>query len=155
MIAIKPTKLRDFASLMQLDVHEEQKGFFKPFEQAYQKRHRSEAFFTIYSDSSTVGYLVIDKGFSQHAPFAKRHELGLNYLMIDRQYQRQGIGTEALKKLFVYAYTIDPESNSLCLTVPNSHKTANEFFLSAGFTNTDKVIYGEVEKEWILRHPLG
>ncbi|WP_325205854.1 GNAT family N-acetyltransferase [Vibrio sp. 03_296] len=82
----------------------------------------------------------------------QRHELGLNYLMIDRQYQRQGIGTEALKKLFVYAYTIDPESNSLCLTVPNSHKTANEFFLSAGFTNTDKVIYGEVEKEWILRH---
>ncbi|MDG2609569.1 N-acetyltransferase, partial [Vibrio parahaemolyticus] len=36
MIAIKPAKLKDFASLMQMDVHDDQKGFFKPFEQAYQ-----------------------------------------------------------------------------------------------------------------------
>ncbi len=73
MIAIKPTKLKDFSSLMQLDVQEEQKGFFTPFEMAYQKRSKSEVFFTIYSDDLLVGYLVIDKGFSQHAPFAKRY----------------------------------------------------------------------------------
>ncbi len=46
MIAIKPTKLKDFSSLMQLDVQEEQIGFAKPFEQAYQKRNKSEVFFT-------------------------------------------------------------------------------------------------------------
>lgn len=44
MIAIKPTKLKDFSSLMQLDVQEEQIGFAKPFEQAYQKRNKSEVF---------------------------------------------------------------------------------------------------------------
>ncbi|TOZ86550.1 GNAT family N-acetyltransferase [Vibrio parahaemolyticus] len=155
MIAIKPTKLKDFSSLMQLDVQEEQIGFAKPFEQAYQKRNKSEVFFTIYSDYLTVGYLIIDKGFAQHAPFAIRHELGLNYLMIDRRFQRQGIGAEALKKLFVYAYTIDPESTSLCVTVPNSHQGALDFFLACGFTNTEKAIYGEQEKEWLMRHPLG
>ena len=54
---------------------------------AYQKRSKSEAFFTIYSDDLLVGYLVIDKGFSQHAPFAKRYELELKYLMIDQRFQ--------------------------------------------------------------------
>lgn len=154
MIAIKPTKLKDFSSLMQLDVQEEQKGFSTPFEVAYQKRNKSEAFFTIYSDDLLVGYLVIDKGFSQHAPFAKRHELGLKYLMVDRRFQRQGVGSEALRKLFVYAYTIDPESTSLCVAVPQSQQYAISFLDACGFINTEKTTFGENEKEWILRHPL-
>lgn len=155
MIAIKPTKLKDFSSLMQLDVQEEQIGFAKPFEQAYQKRNKSEVFFTIYSDYLTVGYLIIDKGFAQHAPFAMRHELGLNYLMIDRRFQRQGIGAEALKKLFVYAYTIDPESTSLCVTVPNSHQGALDFFLGLWLYQHRKSHLWRARKRVLMRHALG
>ncbi|EGQ7649719.1 GNAT family N-acetyltransferase [Vibrio alginolyticus] len=154
MIAIKPTKLKDFSSLMQLDVQEEQKGFFTPFEMAYQKRSKSEAFFTIYSDDLLVGYLVIDKGFSQHAPFAKRYELELKYLMIDQRFQRQGVGSEALRKLFLYAYTINPKSTSLCSTVPQSQQYAMSFLDACGFINTEETTLGDNEKEWILRHPL-
>lgn len=154
MIAIKPAKLKDFASLMQLEVHENQKGFFKPFEQAYQNRTKSEAFYTIFHDYLTVGYLVIDKAFAQHAPFAKRHELGLSYIMIDKRFQQQGIGTSTLQKLMMYGYAIDAESNSVCATVANQNKVGIKLFESAGFENTQKTIFEESGKALILRHAL-
>ncbi|UTZ27687.1 GNAT family N-acetyltransferase [Vibrio campbellii] len=155
MIAIKPTKLKDFASLMQLDVQEDQKGFFKPFEQAYQKRTKSEVFYTIFHDYLTVGYLVIDKGFSQYAPFAKRHELGLSYIMIDKRFQQQGVGTATLKKLMMYGYAIDAESSSICATVASQNRVGIKLFESAGFENTLKSLYEESGKALILRHALG
>ncbi|MBM5088538.1 N-acetyltransferase, partial [Vibrio parahaemolyticus] len=51
--------------------------------------------------------------------------------------------------------TFDNSSTSLCVTVPNSHQGALDFFLACGFANTEKAIYGEQEKEWLMRHPLG
>lgn len=154
MIAIKPTKLKDFASLMQLEVQEDQKGFFKPFEQAYQQRTKSEVFYTIFHDYLTVGYLVIDKAFAQHAPFAKRHELGLSYVMIDKRFQQQGIGKATLQKLMVYGYAIDTESNSVCAAVSSTNKIGIKLFESVGFNNTQKTIYEESGKALILRHAL-
>ncbi|MDA0133818.1 GNAT family N-acetyltransferase [Vibrio harveyi] len=154
MIAIKPAKLKDFASLMQMDVHDDQKGFFKPFEQAYQQRAKSEVFYTIFHDYLTVGYLVIDKAFAQHAPFAKRHELGLTYLMIDKRFQRQGIGKATLQKLMVYGYAIDAESNSICATIISTNQAAIKLFETTGFENTQKTIYDAQGKALIMRHAL-
>lgn len=154
MIAIKPAKLKDFASLMQLEVQEDQKGFFKPFEQAYQQRSKSEVFYTIFHDYLIVGYLVIDKAFAQHAPFAKRHELGLSYLMVDKRFQQQGIGKATLQKLMIYGYAIDTESCSVCATVSSSNDIGIRLFESAGFDNTQKTIYEESGKALILRHSL-
>ncbi|MGR5237636.1 GNAT family N-acetyltransferase [Vibrio alfacsensis] len=154
MIAIKPAKLKDFASLMQLDVQKEQKGFFKPFEHAYQKRSKSQVFYTIFHDNLVVGYLVIDKAFSQLAPFAKRHELGLSYIMIDKRFQQQGIGKATLQKLMIYGYAIDAVSNSICATVASNNTVGIKLFESAGFENTQKAIYEECGKAIILRHPL-
>ncbi|USD48819.1 GNAT family N-acetyltransferase [Vibrio sp. SCSIO 43153] len=154
MIAIKPAKLKDFASLMQLEVHDDQKGFFKPFEQAYQNRSKSEVFYTIFQDSLAVGYLVIDKAFAQYAPFAKRHELKLSYMVIGKQFQQKGVGKATLQKLMVYGYAIDAESNSICATVSCSNKGGITLFESAGFENTQKTIYEPDGKAVIMRHPL-
>lgn len=154
MVAIKATKLKDFSSLMQLDVEETQKAFFHPFEKAYQNRSKSQSFYTIFHDYLIVGYLVIDKAFAQLAPFAKRHELGLSYIMIDKRFQQQGIGKAALQKLMVYGYAIDADSNSICTTVANTNTVGIKLFETAGFENTQKTIYEESGKALILRHSL-
>ncbi|MDF2154327.1 GNAT family N-acetyltransferase [Vibrio sp. CAU 1672] len=154
MIALKPTRLKDFSSLMQLTVQDDQKDWFIPFEQAYQQRSPSDTFVTIYYNYVTAGFLIIDKGFFQHAPFAMRHELGLSYIMIDRRFQRQGIGKAALTKLLTYAYAIDTESTSLCVSVPVRNSSACRFFTAAGFDSTEKTILGNTGKENIMRHEL-
>lgn len=154
MIAIKPTQLKDFSSLLQLEVDKDQAAFFLPFDLAYQKRSKSQIFYTIFYDYLVVGYLIIDKAFAQYVPFAKRHELGLSYIVIDRRFQRQGIGKATLGKLMVYGYAIDTLSNSICATIPQKNTVAMTLFESAGFENTQKSFYDESGKAMIVRHAL-
>ncbi|EGU31708.1 hypothetical protein VIBRN418_17968 [Vibrio sp. N418] len=154
MIAIKPAKLKDFASLMQLEVHQEQKENHLPFEEVYHNRSKYEVILALYSERQPIGYLVLDKAFSHYATFARRNELGLKYIVLDKHHQRQGFGREAMQKLFVYAYAVNGDSDSLCVTLPAKDEASRTFFSRIGFSDTDSFFYGESGKERIMRHRL-
>ncbi|GAK86793.1 hypothetical protein JCM19238_4401 [Vibrio ponticus] len=154
MIAIKPAKLKDFASLMQLEVLAEQKAAHLPFEQAYHNRSKYELILALYAEQHPIGYLVLDKAFSHSATFARRHELALKYLVLDKRYQRQGWGRKAMQKLFVYANAIDANSDSLCVTLPAADEASQKFFAAVGFSEEAKLFYGKNGKERIMRHRL-
>lgn len=154
MIAIKPAKLKDFASLMQLEVHQEQKETHLPFEQLYQNRSKYEVILAIYSDSQAIGYVVLDKAFAHYATFARRHELGLKYIAVDKHYQQKGVGKAVIQKLLVYAYAINGDSDSLCVTIPAKDEASRSFFTRVGFTDTNNFYYSKIGKERIMRHKL-
>ena len=154
MIAIKPAKLKDFASLMLLEVHQEQKETHLPFEQVYHNRSKHEVILALYSECQPIGYLILDKAFSHYATFARRNELGLKYIVLDKHFQRKGLGREVMQKLFIYAYAINSDSDSLCLTLPIKDEASRQFFTAVGFVDTDSFYYGQNGKERIMRHKL-
>ncbi|MDA0147781.1 GNAT family N-acetyltransferase [Vibrio sp. LaRot3] len=154
MIAIKQAKLKDFANLMEIEVLPDQKEWHIPFETAYHDRSKLEVILTLFSGKQAIGYLVLDKAFAHYATFAERHELGLKYFVIDKNHQRKGYGKQALQKLFVYAYAVSPDSNSVCVTIPVKNKPAYDFFIAAGFVDSEKFYRGDNGKEWILHHKL-
>jgi len=154
MIAIKPAKLKDFASLMQLDVFPEQKAAHLPFEQAYHNRSKYEVILALYTDRHPIGYVILDKAFAHYATFARRHELGLKYIVLDKEYQKKGFGRKAMQKLLVYANAISADSDSLCVTLPATEEDAQHFFTAVGFIEEAKLFYGRNGKERILRHKL-
>ncbi|OLQ90272.1 GNAT family N-acetyltransferase [Vibrio panuliri] len=154
MIAIKPAKLKDFASLMQLEVLPEQKHAHLPFEQAYHNRSKYEVILTLSVDHHPIGYLVVDKAFSHYATFARRNELGLKYIVLDKNYQRQGWGKKAMQKLFVYANAINADSDSLCVTLAANDESSQGFFAALGFNEEAKLFFGKNGKERIMRHKL-
>ncbi|WP_194435506.1 GNAT family N-acetyltransferase [Vibrio fluminensis] len=154
MIALKPAKLKDFASLMQLEVLPEQKACHLPFEQAYHKRSKYDVILTLYIEQHPVGYVVIDKAFSHYATFARRHELGLKYIVLDKSYQKKGHGRRAINKLLVYANAIDSNSDSICVTLPADDNESQQFFKALGFDEEAKLFFGKNGKERIMRHKL-
>ncbi|OLQ93856.1 GNAT family N-acetyltransferase [Vibrio ponticus] len=154
MIAIKPAKLKDFASLMQLEVFPEQKALHLPFEQIYHNRSKYEVILTLYAEHHPVGYMVVDKSFSHYATFSRRHELGLKYIVLDKHHQKQGHGREAINKLLVYANAIDSSSDSICVTLPANDTASQQFFTTLGFSEEAKLFFGKNGKERIMRHKL-
>lgn len=154
MIAIKPTKLKDFASLMQIEVLPEQKHAHLPFEQSYQQRSKYEVFLSLCVDQKAIGYLIIDKAFSFSSTFARRHELSLKYIVLDKAYQRKGLGRRVMQKLNIYANAISANSDSICVSIPATDDASQQFFLASGFVEERKLIYGKSGKERILRHRL-
>ena len=154
MVAIKPTKLKDFASLMQIEVLPEQKHTHLPFDQCYQNRSKYDVFLSLCVDHKPLGYVVIDKAFSFSSTFARRHELGLKYIVMDKAHQRQGLGSRAMQKLAVYANAISANSDSICVTIPADDDASQQFFLATGFIEENRLFYGKYGKERILRYRL-
>ncbi len=154
MISIKPSKLRDFAPLMQIEIPSEQQGYIQPFDQLFNQRSAETDFFTIYKQKVPVGFFVIDKSFSNYCTFAARKELNIKNLVLAKEYQGQGIAGVALRKLFVSAYSTYHGFESICSTVLKSTPEVISFFKHIGFEETNIVYRGELGAEAVLRYQL-
>ncbi|MDB1123772.1 GNAT family N-acetyltransferase [Vibrio algarum] len=142
MITIRKAKLRDYSTLMELEIDPSQETFVSGFGDLYKNRAPEQDFYVVNEGKELLGFFVIDKAFDKKFTFAEKNELGLRNLVIGKQYQGKGYGTLAMKRLLVYVYGAYSDSSSICLTVNKKNIHAYRCYEKAGFIDTDTFYFG-------------
>jgi len=156
MISIRKAKLKDYATLMNFDIHEEQKNFVSGFSELYKKRTQDQAFYVINKDKHSIGFFMIDKAFAKMYTFAEKNELGLQNLVIGKQHQGNGYGVLAMKRFLAYVYGAYSDVTSVCLTVNKKNIAAYKCYEKAGFIDSGTFYYGgKSGPQHIMRKKIG
>ena len=132
-------------SILDLEVAEEQKQYVAPNAVSIAEAHFSEFawFRAIYAGNTPVGFvlLYIDE---------EETEYDLWRLMIDKNHQRNGYGSEALRRVIEYIEEL-PGANELTLSYLPGEGSPGQFFAQFGFEDADDW----VDDEKILSLDLG
>ncbi|NLS12641.1 hypothetical protein HGP28_06950 [Vibrio sp. SM6] len=151
MLTIKPLKLHDFTALLELKVPASRLSFVLPFEQAYATRTKNDIFYTLRDNRTVVGFFIIDSAFAHSVTYALRNELGLRNLFIGAEFQDKNYEQQAIDRLRLYAFAINPNCSSICTTLRANDHLGTQLIRSCGFNDTGDKFYGDNGKELIFR----
>ncbi|CCN71130.1 putative Acyl-CoA N-acyltransferase [Vibrio nigripulchritudo SFn27] len=154
MIAIKRPKIKDFSSLIELNVTAEQSQFVETFDHLYEHRDKQDVIYSISDSGTPIGFFALDQGFEKKFTFVKNREIGLKNFVIDHRFQRKGHGKATLERLLTYLYTAYPNYDSICVMVEKDNEAAYQCFLSADFKDTNKPFYENSKQIRILRKTI-
>ena len=158
MIHLEKIDYRNVWDIIDLEVTEPQEEFVASnrisLAEAYSVRDsETKAFpFGIYDDDRPVGFLMI--GFNEAATYGDGEEppkaLDRNYslwrLMIDKRYQKQGFGREAVRLALEFVRTWPHGKAEACVTSYNpENEVAKKLYASFGFVEN-----GEMDDDEII-----
>ncbi len=126
-------------NVIDLEVEEEQKEFVAPNSFSLLQANYEENLypFAIYRDNELVGFVMYD--FDDETD-----TYGMCRLMVDKKFQKQGIGKAAIEKLF--DKIINEYGNVKFFTSAEPYNTvAINLYEKLGFIKTGKLVEGEVE----------
>jgi diamine N-acetyltransferase len=137
-ISLRPVTQENWRAVAHLEVAEEQRQFVAPnvyslAEAAYETGLTPVA---IYADETLVGFALYT-----HEPFRGewdftstpyQGELGIVRMMLDKQYQRQGYGRQAMQALIAQISAL-PGAQAIILNVIPTNVGARQLYESLGF----------------------
>ena len=116
--------------------------------------------FAVYDDETLVGFLMI--GYNEaalegpDAPKALKENYSLWRLLIDKRYQKQGFGREALRLALEFIKTWPRGEAELCVTSYNpENEVAKKLYASFGFTENGEMDEDETVAVLKLREEAG
>jgi len=146
-IKIKPVTKENWEEVLKLELHSEQKKFaptpaeslaaayIKPWDEALDP-------FLLYNDDALIGIFYI----SYTPDSADNYWIG--GFIIDKKFQRQGLGRASLLAILKWMPTKFPKCKSVNLTVEKDNTVAQALYKSLGFSDTGEVNkYGEIVYE--------
>ena len=145
-ITLQPVTHRNWRQALKLSVLPEQQRFVADvtppvaiaLAKAYIKPGQKEVEpLAIYAGESMVGFL------SLHYTPESVDDYWVFHFFIDQQYQHQGIGTAALRKLIELIRQKHPHCESVRLTVNPENEVAQAFYRKMGFVSEGDLAYGE------------
>lgn len=103
-----------------------------------------------------VGFFILDLSYSEKYYFASEKAIGVRALLVDQQYQGQGIAKQAISSLPDYVKQHYPHFSSIQLTVNCRNKAAYACYLKSGFVDTEALyLGGPVGPQHIMQYHLG
>lgn len=138
MLYLRDVDKENFKECVELDVHEEQREFVAPnmrsLAQAYVNRDVAKVF-SLYDETRMVGFamLYVDPA---------KEEYWLWRFMIDKRFQHQGYGKDALGKIIAYFTSIGAKTVRLSFEPEN--RIAEKLYASAGFYRNGEENDGEI-----------
>ncbi|GLO61039.1 hypothetical protein MACH09_15470 [Vibrio sp. MACH09] len=155
MITIRKAKFKDYASLMEMEVTDEQKPYVTNFNTLYEHRTPEQEFYVINEGKELLGFFMLDKSYSRQYTFAQQKELGLRNFLIAKQHQGKGYAKQALNRLFLYLYGAYADFNCIGLTVNKKNTLAYKLYLDVGFSDTETIYHGgEAGAQHVLRKDI-
>ena len=157
MVHLEKVTYKNFEELIELNIFESQYPFVadntESLAEAYLAVMSEEAYawpFAIYDDETLVGFLMI--GYNEaalegpEAPKALKDNYSLWRLMIDKRYQKQGCGREAVRLALEFVKTWPRGEAELCATSYNpENEVAKKLYASFGFVEN-----GEMDEDEIV-----
>jgi len=137
-------------SIIDLSVAEQQKRFVAPNAVSLaQALFSPEAWYrAIYRGDEPVGFVMLyDESLRNPAP--DKPQIGVWRLMVDERHQRKGVGRAALRLVIDHVRNRGGFSKLELCYVP-AEGSAERFYTSLGFRNTDRLDQGERVMEWEL-----
>ena len=156
MVHLEKVTPKNFEDLIELNIFESQYHFVADNEEslaeAYLAVTSEEAYaypFAIYDDETLVGFLMI--GYNEaaldgpDAPEALKDNYSLWRLMIDKRYQKQGFGREAVRLALEFIKTWPSGEADLCVTSYNpENEVAKKLYASFGFVENGEMDDDEI-----------
>ena len=143
MITIRKARLKDYSTLMNLQVTDEQKPFMCTFGELWENRTPDVEFFVVNEAKDVLGFFLLDKSYTHRYTFSDKGELGLRNFVIGKQHQRKGHAQAALKRLFDYIYNAYPDYSSIGTIISKKNNAAYQCCLKAGFKDTGVTYYSD------------
>lgn len=91
----------------------------------------------VYNKNKIVGF------FNLHYTPDSKGDYWLFHFFIDKRYQREGFGNDAIKALIEHLKHIHPSCNRLRLTVHPENDAGLKFYMKLGFTDDQTLTFGE------------
>lgn len=134
-VTLKPVTAKNFDRVGLLEVTDSQRGFIASnlYSIAESKFFSSFQPRAIYRADQPVGFLMYERIESGHRP----GECDIFRFMIDRHYQGQGLGRQAMALALAEIHTIDGVSRITICYVPGN-TSARDFYASFGFEEVGK-----------------
>lgn len=108
------------------------------------ERHRTRRAVAILRDERAVGFLALDHADPICSYTAPEPSVALRAFFVDRHVQRQGIATDALRRLPRFVIAHYPAAASVVLTVNVSNPVAVALYGRAGFVDTGRLHLGAI-----------
>ena len=157
MIHLEKVTCKNELDVIRLDIFESQYPFVadnvESLADAYVAITSDEAWaypFAIYDDDTLVGFLML--GYNEtalegpDAPASLRNNYSLWRLMIDKRYQKQGFGREAVRLALEFVRTWPCGKAEACVTSYNpENEVAKKLYASFGFVEN-----GEMDDDEII-----
>ena len=89
--------------------------------------------FAIYVDNTVIGFWTLS-----YIPNST-HDYSLDGFLIDKDYQRKGYGTSALRKALALIQENYPSCKAIGLSVHEENKVARQLYEHSGFVDTGEV----------------
>jgi len=96
----------------------------------------------IIHDHKTVGFFILDLGYSKKFQFGDVKAIGVRALLLDHRYQGKGIAKQALSSLAGYVRAEYPQFEAMQLTVNCRNIPAYQCYLKCGFDDTGELYHG-------------
>lgn len=138
---LNETNMKDYLSLSVLDnqktfIETPQGSLDDKINKAY---HMNWTILTIYNDDTMVGYLMYG--------INKKKDVWLDRFMIDKHYQHEGFGKEALGLILSLLKEKFKDRNRIVLSVEDTNSFAIKFYESFNFRLTGEIEDGELVME--------
>jgi diamine N-acetyltransferase len=143
MLTFRKAKLKDYSSLLDLQVTPEQKEFISSFGELWENRTADTEFFVINDGRELLGFFLLDTSYPHRYTFTEKGDIGLRNFVIGKQYQRKGYAVATIKRLFNYIYSVYPDCKSVCATVNKKNHAAYQCLIKAGFIDSGVVYHGD------------
>ncbi|PKR76801.1 N-acetyltransferase [Halalkalibacillus sediminis] len=147
-----------FFECIKLEVHEEQKNFVASnvfsIAQSYVALLNDEfppITYAIYHGDTLIGFLLMCYEHSEENEYGDENCYHLVRFMIDKQYQGQGLGKQAMEKLLSYIRTSPQgKAEAVYLSYEPKNEVAKKLYASYGFVETGQVDDGEAIAKLVL-----
>ena len=155
MIHLEKVTHRNFEAIINLNIFESQYPFVadnvESLAEAYLAVMSGEAYaypFAVYHDDTPVGFLMLgynEAAIEENAPEILRDNYVLWRLMIDKRYQKQGFGREAVRLALEFVRTWPHGKAEACVTSYNpDNEIAKRLYASFGFVENGEMDDDEI-----------
>ncbi|MCR4580595.1 MAG: GNAT family N-acetyltransferase [Treponema sp.] len=153
MVELKRMTPENVDDIIALQVAESQKGFVSPNSRSIMDAHvaitnnEMAITFGIYADDILVGFIILTYGAKEDRimPSVAYRNYYLWHFMIDKKYQRNGYGRQALNKLIEYMRTAPcGEAKACWASYTIANQGAKAFFEKCGFQENGETVFGEI-----------
>ncbi len=152
MVTLRKITIDNRRQVFNLQVHEEQRKFvasnLSSVATAYilSTNGGNPMPFAIYNDEIMVGFVLIVYGITSYdIPEVAEGNYSILRFMIDKKYQKQGIGREALGRILDYIRTFPIEHATYCwIEYAPDNIIAKELYQSIGFIENGEVVNNNI-----------
>ena len=155
MPEIRPVTKDNWRALVNLEVHEAQRGFvvsnlYSIAESQFgfdYEGHWDYHAFGIYEGDTPVGFLMYGFNFSHPSQQAY-----IQRLMVDEKFQGKGYGRFGMEKM-LEIFRADERVKEVSISYEPENDVARKLYASLGFVETGRIIEGEAEAVLKLKAP--